>query len=102
MHLIQLLLPVYDNNKQPFGAQAFDRVRNELTETFGGVTAFRRAPAEGAWKEDSGAVNYDEVVIFEVMSESLERDWWRTYRAALERRFRQDELLIRASEVERL
>jgi hypothetical protein len=51
MHLIQLLLPRRDNNKQEFPAAYFSKVREELTERFGGVTAFIRSPAVGLWKE---------------------------------------------------
>ena len=44
----------------------------------------------------------DDVVLFEVMVDALERDWWRTYRRELETRFEQDEILVRTSAVERL
>ena len=40
MHLIQLFLPLYDNDGQAFAKPLFDTVRGELTERFGGVTAF--------------------------------------------------------------
>ena len=38
MHLIQLFLPLYDNDGQAFAKPLFDTVRGELTERFGGVT----------------------------------------------------------------
>jgi hypothetical protein len=97
MFLIEILLPVYDNEGRRFGAGEFDRVRDELAARFGGVTAFRRSPAEGVWTED-GEVSRDRVVIFEVMADALERDWWREYRAELERRFRQEKMIVRATE----
>ncbi len=96
MHLVQLLLPLRDNEKQAFPRAEFDRVRNELTERFGGATAFLRSPASGVWKEDDGDTTQDEIVIFEAMADALDRDWWREYRAELERRFRQDEVVVRA------
>jgi hypothetical protein len=102
VHLVQILLPLYDNEKRAFARDEFDRVRRELTERFGGVTAFLRSPAEGRWKDDEGGVARDDVVIYEVMIDTLEREWWSRYRAELARRFRQEELLVRASEVERL
>src|SRR5690606_24272515 len=67
MHLIEVLLPVYDNKGIPFPRGMFDEVRRELTDQFGGVTAFVRAPAEGLWKEEDGAVVRDDIVLFEVM-----------------------------------
>ena len=102
MHLVQLLLPLYDNDGRAFDRAVYDRLRNELTEAFGGVTAFRRAPAEGVWQDAGGSVSRDEIVIFEVMTEQLDRAWWARYRADLARRFRQEDLIIRANEVERL
>jgi hypothetical protein len=101
MYRIEIFLPLYDNEGRAFARGEFDRVRRELTDRFGGVTAFTRAPAEGVWKE-GGEETRDQIVIFEVMAERLDREWGGTFRAELERRFRQEELLIRASEIERL
>jgi len=102
MNLIQLLLPLHDNNKKTFSREEFDRVRDELAKRFGGITAFRRSPAEGVWREGQGDVSRDEVVIFEVMTEQLNREWWSGYRKELEKRFRQEQLIIRATQVEQL
>jgi hypothetical protein len=102
VHLVQILLPLYDNDGNAFGHAPFNRVRGELTDRFGGVTAYLRSPASGAWKEDGGHVERDEVVILEVMDRDLDRDWWARYRRDLESRFRQDEVMIRAMETEQL
>ena len=72
-----------------------------MAERFGGVTAFRRSPAEGVWKE-GGQVSRDQVIIVEVMVEHLDRQWWAGYRVELEQRFGQEELLVRATETEQL
>ena len=101
MHLVEILLPLRDNDGQPFGHALLAEVREALVERFGGLTAFTRSPAEGLWDEGCGR-SRDEIVVLEVMAETLDRDWWRKYRTSLERRFRQDEVVIRASEVERL
>lgn len=101
MHLVQILLPLYDNHGRMFATDHFDRVRDELTEAFGGVTAYRRSPAEGLWKQD-GAINRDEVIIFEVMAEELDNSWWHHYREELAARFSQQELVIRAIGMVRL
>jgi hypothetical protein len=101
MFLVEILLPLYDNEGHRFGGEEFDRVRDELAARFGGVTAFRRSPAEGVWRE-GGEVSGDRVCIFEVMAEALDRTWWREYRAELERRFRQEKMVVRATEFEKL
>lgn len=103
MHLLQILLPLRDNQGRPFPRADFARVRGELLERFGGVTAHLQAPAQGVWKdEEEGEVEHDEIVVLEVMVEALDRAWWRRYCEELRRRFRQEELVVRALEMERL
>ena len=101
MFLVEILLPLYDNEGRRFGAGEFDRVSEELAARFGGVTAFGRAPGEGLWREGGGE-SRDRVVVFDVMTEELDRAWWRDYRVELERRFRQEKMVVRASEFEEL
>ena len=102
MHLIQLLLPVRDNAGVPFPRADFERVRVELTERYGGVTAYRRSPASGVWRDEGGEEARDEVVMVEVMVGKLQRQSWAEYRRVLERRFRQAELVVRALRIDRL
>jgi hypothetical protein len=102
MHLIQLLLPLHDNSNHEFSNAHFNRVRQELTDRFGGVTAFVRSPAVGLWKEGNAEVNRDEVIMFEVMAEQLDKEWWAAYRTRLQEQFRQDEVLIWASTITKL
>ena len=101
MYLIQILLPLYDNDGEAFEQKAYDRVRDELMKKFGGVTAFRSSPAEGVWAE-GGEVSRDAIIVFEVMTEELERAWWTNYRAQLETRFRQEKMIARATLIEQL
>lgn len=101
MHLVEILLPVRDNEGRRFAARKFAGVREELTERFGGVTTFTRAPAHGT-NESDGSVQHDDIVIFEIMTLTLDREWWVSYRRGLEHRFAQDEIVIRASTIERL
>ena len=102
MFLVEFLLPVSDNDGKRIAKDEFDRVRHELTERFGGVTAFLRSPAIGHWADEAGVVRRDEIVSFEVMIETLDRDWWRGYREKLAQRFRQEEIVVRATSFERL
>ena len=102
MHLVQVLLPVYDNQGQHLAAELHHAVRDELAERFGGLTAYTRAPAEGLWKESAAQTSRDDIVVYEVMVEHLDREWWGRFRADLERRFAQQELVVRAQAIERL
>ncbi|MDB4949133.1 MAG: hypothetical protein JWM27_1782 [Gemmatimonadetes bacterium] len=100
MHLDPILLPRYDNDDPPFGREPFHRMRAELTERFGGVTAYLRA-ASGAWKERGGDVEPGQIAIVEVMDDALDRAGWSACRTDLERHFRQDQLVVRALPAER-
>jgi hypothetical protein len=101
MHLVQVLLPLFDPDGARFGREALDRVGHELTERFGGLTAYTRAPAAGLWKE-GGQTQRDDIVVVEVMVEELDPAWWGAYRSELETRFRQEEIVVRAQEIVRL
>ena len=96
MYLVQILLPVYDNDGHAFDAREYVQLRSDLADRFGGVTAYTRAPARGVWKDDAGETTRDDIVIFEVMTESLDRDWWAGFRKDLETRFRQENVIVRA------
>lgn len=102
MHLIQILLPLYDNEGQPFTQDEFLKVRDELSERFGGITTYMRSPARGLWKETKDTTVHDDIVIYEVMTETMDRTWWKKYRKQLTASFRQALLIVRASEVELL
>ena len=102
MYLVQVLVPVYDDQGQRFPVAELERIRSELTQRFGGVTAYTRAPAQGAWRDDEGRVHHDDVVVIEVMVEELDRAWWPAYRTELARRFRQESFVVRATATEAL
>ena len=101
MYLIEIFLPLNDNDGRPFPKTVFAALRQELTERFGGVTTFNRAPASGTNKSDED-VQKDDLIIMEVMTETLDRPWWSDLRKWMETELRQDEVLIRASGIEKL
>lgn len=96
MYLVQILLPLYDNEGHAFDPEDYTQLRSELADRFGGVTAHTRAPARGVWKDDAGETTRDDIVIFEVMTGELDRAWWSGFRRELERRFRQESVIVRA------
>lgn len=101
MKLIQLLLPRNrnDGSAQPLGL--FRNVREELVHEFGGLTIYQRGPTKGLWEEE-GERSVDDILIFEIMVEDVDRDWWTHYRASLESRFQQEAIVVRALPIERL
>ena len=102
-YLIEIFLPLTDGRGKRIPAASFRAVHAELADRFGGLTAHVRAPAVGVWKpKPKRRAERDVIVIYEVMTSRLNARWWARYRRALERRFAQDEILIRARPVRTL
>jgi hypothetical protein len=99
MVLIQLLLPTTGNGGNR-AMTALAATRRELVEKFKGVTAYVRSPAKGLWTAPDGHTEVDDVVMVEVVTDTFDRAWWRTYSATLAHRFAQDTIHVRALPVE--
>jgi hypothetical protein len=102
MNLIEIFLPLADNDGNRFAREHFENIEAELADRFGGVTAYPRAPARGLWKESDETIQKDDIIIYEVMSDSLDRDWWASYRTKLAALFRQERLVMRSQSIELL
>lgn len=101
MHLIQLLLPIV-RTADASTSESYRTLRAELIDRFGGVTAYTRSPASGAWVEEGDRVVHDEVIIVEVMTDQLDRVWWRALGARLESQLDQQSIVIRSSNIDML
>jgi hypothetical protein len=98
MYLVQILLPLRDNEGKPLPREVFDSIKQRLTDRYKGLTAYSRSPAEGLWKPRS-KTQRDDIVVYEVMVPEIDREWWRDYRKALEKQMRQKTIVIRAQEM---
>ncbi len=101
MICIQVFLPLLNGRDASRHARMIKNVKQELIEQFGGVTAFVNTPAEGAWRKHRRTVN-DRIVVIEVMTKRVNRAWWARYKRDLEKRLTQEEIVIRAIQVELL
>lgn len=102
MWQIQIFLPIYMDSCEPFPDEFFGEIKTELTDKFGGLTMYTRAPAKGLWKGDEGKVVKDDIAIYEVMAHEIDRGWWKGCRVKLEKQFEQAEIIIRAWQIESL
>ncbi len=101
--IVQILLPLTDNAGRPFGEADYAPLIDLLTAEFGGITAHMRAPAAGLWTSDGAErPTHDDVVLVEVMVDGVDAEWWSTFRHELMRRFRQDDVVVRAVPMLRL
>jgi hypothetical protein len=93
---------VQDTDGHAFPRSHYEALARELTERYGGLTAYTRAPATGLWEQRPGETVRDQVVVYEVMADDLDVAWWSGLRRRLEEQFEQDELVIRAQAMQRL
>jgi hypothetical protein len=101
MVLIQLLLPT-SGAVSGDGLAPLAETRRELAERFNGLTAYLRSPAKGLWTAPDGHTEQDDVVMVEVVTDTFDRAWWRTYAAKLAARFCQESIHVRAVPVDML
>lgn len=99
-HLVQVLLPVYVKGRD-LPSEKFEALAQELSEKFGGVTSFVRAPAEGRW-ESGNTTQKDDIAVIEVMVETVEHKYWSSLRQRLERELAQEEIVIRCQPMQLL
>jgi hypothetical protein len=99
MYLIEIFLPLNTNDGTPQPVEIFRRVREQLADQFGLVTAFTRNPAKGISLQEGNERVEDDIIVYEVMVEAVDRFWWQSYKRDLEERFHQEEILIRATAV---
>ena len=101
MVLIQLLWPT-SGAVNADGLAPLAETRRELAERFNGLTAYLRSPAKGWWTAPDGHAEQDDVVMVEVVTDTFDRAWWRTYVAMLAARFCQHSIHLRAVPVDML
>jgi hypothetical protein len=100
---IEIYLPLFSNTGARVARRLFVSTRDELVDTFGGMTAYSRSPATGVWaKPGKHNLVRDDIIIYEVLARRLSRTWWSAYKLRLAQRFKQHTLLIRAQKVDLL
>ena len=100
-YLVQILVPKVTGQGDPVSQKWFDALLKELTEDFGGVTSFLRAPGVGLWR-DGGETERDIIAVVEVMTDELAQGYWSSLRKRLERDLAQEEIVVRAQQITRL
>lgn len=99
MHLVEIYLPKYDAAGSEFPHALYARTRHELLEHFGALTAHSLMPLSGLWTTPEDEILHDDVIVYEVIAERVERSWWSGYRKKLEERFPERALVVRSNEI---
>jgi hypothetical protein len=101
MVMIQLLLPT-NGAAAADGLALLAETRRELADRFKGLTAYVRSSAKGSWTAPDGHTEEDDVVMVEIVTETFDRAWWRTYAVTMAARFDQEHMHVRALPVDML
>jgi hypothetical protein len=94
-YLVQILLPLCNNEGRAFPASVFAAVKFTLLNHFQCLTTCSRTATEGLWRMEE-KLKRDDIVVYEVMVNSFDAKWWRNYRGGLEKMFYQESVVIRA------
>lgn len=100
-HRVEIFLPLRRGDGRPVERAELDAIKGQLADRHGGVTAYLQSPAEGLWAE-GGRREEDRIVVIEVMTDRLDTAEWTGLKADLERRFQQEEIVVRAQAIQRL
>lgn len=95
------LLPLTYPNGDVVPEALLELIEAELCEVFGGVANDARGSARGLSKKGH-QLRMDSMVVLEVMTQELDKDWWKEFRHRTQTLFRQNELDMRAIAMERL
>jgi inorganic pyrophosphatase len=93
--LIQIFLPVVDENGSPFPNRFFVQVKNKLSEKFDGLSVYTHALAEGYWKNERSSLEKDKLLVYEVMANEVDLNYWKNFRTSLEKQFKQELIVVR-------
>jgi hypothetical protein len=99
MYLMQILLPLTSPRGEKFPRAHYEHTEKQLISHFKGFTAYPRAPASGLWKNADATLERDDLIVYEVLAQQSDAEWWAAFRKSLETLFEQDTILIMSHEV---
>ena len=92
--LYQLYLPLTYNDGRSIEEEKFNLTRQELIDRFGGLTTTPPGfPLEGWW-HSAGMVVRDDIVMWTVVTQSDENEFFVAYKELLKQRFVQDMIYV--------
>lgn len=93
--LIQLFLPTTAENGKAFPGTYFHAVKQKLSKKFDSLSVYLKSPVIEHIKDDGPTLAKDTVLVYEVVSDSVETDYWSQYQQFLQKQFKQDDIVIR-------
>jgi len=96
----ELLIPLLDNEGQPFEPERILSVHDKLLERFGGCRMEPLSPHIGSWTE-AEQIYHDQLLMYTVDAprEDASLSWFEEYKEYLKSEFKQIEIYLAVSEV---
>ena len=92
--LYQIYLPLTYNDGRPIEKEKFQLTRQELITRFGGLTSTPPGfPLQGWWQSTQSVV-MDDIVIWTVLTQADEDQFFLKYKDILKQRFAQEEVFL--------
>lgn len=95
MYLMQIFVPTRDNQGSTITERQFTALRSKLTDRFGGETTYARTPVEEMWKPSENSAEVDHMIIYEVVFDELEAQYWKGMKSQLEKAIRRQQIMMR-------
>jgi inorganic pyrophosphatase len=96
---IELFIPLINPKGKPYNEEKYNRLNATLTKKFGGLTVYSRAPVEGLWKKSAHNTITDNMIIYEVMTSTIDRIFWNSFKKYVGKEFNQEEIVIRVTDI---
>lgn len=87
---IQFLIPVTDNDGNPYPGSVFEDLEHELVQRFGGWSLVSGTPMPGAWVDDAGLIVEDNSCRYEVAIDATRLPELDAYLAEVAKTTKQD------------
>lgn len=101
MHLVEVFLPTGYPNGDLIPQSIFDLIEGELREKFDGVVVYARKSARTLSRSHARQME-ESLLVIEIVTDDLDKEWWKEFRHRTQALFHHDDLLIRATITERL
>jgi inorganic pyrophosphatase len=97
--LIQLFLPLKNEDGKSFPDKYFDNVKETLTQKFKGLSIYSKSPVNGRWENSKSNIEEDILLVYEIMTDRVDLSYWEKYKQLLQKQFKQDTIVIRCLDI---
>lgn len=95
---VELFIPLINQQNNTSIHKKYNQLRIQLLSKFGGLTIYKRTPVEGLWNDENEKTVQDDIMIYEIMIQQVDLNYWKDLKRSLEKSLNQEEIIIRISD----